>query len=156
MKVSKLLLAALISLTSISAFSYDKHRNYDRGIGYNQLIGDWEITTYDNEQYRKVFFNGESAKKVEVNFNKEGVVSSMYSKPKYYVLKNGVISFGKYKKNDKVYSQVEEWKVLGRVSEDKSYGMLCYEIKNIRMDAGVTNKKLRMKMCSDGRRYHRY
>lgn len=140
-KLFKILVVSGLSLTSMF------------GMNYGELYGDWEISSMDRNT--RIYFNGDYSKNVNVNFTKEGTVNSIESQPKYFSLQNNKLIMGKYRNNDRVYGSLEEWQIIGNVDESKSYGMICYEIKNVKMSSGIRNKKDRIKMCREPRRHHR-
>lgn len=136
----------LVSILSLSVSSMF-------GMNYSELYGDWEISSMDRNT--RIYFNEDYSKNVNVNFTKEGTVNSVESQPKYFSLQNNKLIMGKYRNNDRVYGSLEEWQIVGNVDESKSYGMICYEIKNVKMTSGIRNKKDRIKMCREPRRHHR-
>jgi hypothetical protein len=134
-KLGKVLICGSLLLSSLLA-----------DISYRGIIGNWEVSSLSDN--RKVFFNNQFKNIVEVNMNRDGTITSPYGDSKYYMLDNNILTFGKYRKGEKIYGQIEEYELTNTVSERLSYGQKCFELKVRKIESG-TKSKNRMKICTE-------
>ncbi|RXK11682.1 hypothetical protein CP965_13000 [Halarcobacter mediterraneus] len=136
----KNLLMCILLLTT-NLFSFDK---------FEELRGSWIVSHYDKN--KKISFLNLIGKEININFldNKKVSSSSGYLKSMGVELKNNTFTFGTMYQEKIKYN-----KYIYKLNPKKEYlnGMVCYQLKPIKINAGFYNKNDVFKLCREERKY---
>lgn len=139
-KIKISLILAVLLITS-NLLSFDK---------FEELRGSWWFSHYDKD--KKVSFLNLIGKEININFldNKKISSNSGYLKNMGVEFDNNTFTFGTMYQEKIKYN-----KYIYKLNPRKEYlnGMVCYQLKPVKINAGFYNKNDVFKLCREERKY---